>query len=137
MKYSTQEVAKILNVTDRTVRRYLSTYISFDNNRFEISEKMLEVLKNDYLGQSADSFRTEPGQTADVPGQEEEYDVIEGFTNEEYQEFQKRLIEHPILKKELEYHKKSAESHQRQMELILNNLRERNFIEAKDKRLDE
>ena len=137
MKYSTQEVAKILNVTDRTVRRYLSTYISFDNNRFEISEKMLEVLKSDYLGQSADSFRTEPGQTADVSGQEEEYDVIEGFTNEEYQEFQKRLIEHPILKKELEYHKKSAESHQRQMELILNNLRERNFIEAKDKRLDE
>jgi predicted transcriptional regulator len=136
MKYSTQEIAKILNVSDRTVRRYLSTYISFDNNRFEISEKMLEVLKNEYSGQSADSSRTESGQSADNAGQEHEYDVIEGFTNEEYQEFQKRLIEHPILKKELEYHKRSAESHQRQMELILNNLRERNFIEAKDKKLD-
>lgn len=136
MKYSTQEVAEILNVTDRTVRRYLSTYISFDNNRFEISEKMLDILKNDYPGQLSDSTRTASGQSSDDSGQQEQYDVIEGFTNEEYQEFQKRLIEHPILKKELEYHKKSAESHQRQMELILNNIRERNFIEAKDKRLD-
>jgi mRNA-degrading endonuclease YafQ of YafQ-DinJ toxin-antitoxin module len=39
-------------------------------------------------------------------------------------------------KKDLEYHRKSAKSHQRQMELILRNLEQRNFIEAKDKKLE-
>jgi predicted secreted Zn-dependent protease len=39
-------------------------------------------------------------------------------------------------KKYLEYHRKSAKSHQRQMELILRNLEQRNFIEAKDKKLE-
>ena len=66
----------------------------------------------------------------------QEYDVIEGFTKEEYQEFQKRLIEYPILRKDLEYHRESSKSHQRQMELILRNLEQRNFIEAKDKKLE-
>lgn len=66
----------------------------------------------------------------------QEYDVIEAFTNEEYQEFQKRLIEYPMLQKDLEYHRSSAESHQRQMELILRNLEQRNFIEAKDKKIE-
>ena len=65
-----------------------------------------------------------------------EYDVIEGFSNEEYQEFQKRLIEYPMLQKDLEYHRNSAQSHQRQMEMILRNLEQRNFIEAKDKKLE-
>jgi transcriptional regulator with XRE-family HTH domain len=124
MKYSTQELAEILKVSDRTVRRYLSTYISFDNNRFEVSEKMLEILKNEYLGQDADNQK------------EEEFDVIEGFTNEEYQEFQKRLIEYPMLQKDLEYHRESSRSHQRQMEIILRNMEQRNFIEAKDKKLE-
>jgi hypothetical protein len=41
-----------------------------------------------------------------------------------------------MLQKDLEYHRKSAESHQRQMELILRNLEQRNFIEANDKKLD-
>ena len=132
MKYSTQEVAEILNVTDRTVRRYLNTYISFDNSKFEISEKMLEVLKNDYLGRSSDT-----------PGQENEYDVIEGFSNEEYEEFRTRLIEYPALKeridyllKDIEYHKKQIDSHNRQMEIVLRNMEQRNYIEAKDKKLE-
>jgi hypothetical protein len=55
---------------------------------------------------------------------------------DEYQEFQKRLVEYPLIKKDLEYHRKSAKSHQRQMELILRNLEQRNFIEAKDKKLE-
>lgn len=131
MKYSTQEIAEILNVSDRTVRRYLSSYISFDNNRFEVSEKMLEVLKAEYSGQVTDSI----GQ--------EEYDVIEGFTNEEYEEFKTRLIEYPALKEkvdyllnDIEYHKKQIESHNRQMEIVLRNMEQRNYIEAKEKKLD-
>lgn len=124
MKYSTKQIAEILNVSDRTVRRYLSAYVSFENNRFEVSEKMLEILKNEYLGQDADTQK------------EQEFDVIEGFTNEEYQEFQKRLIEYPMLQKDLEYHRESSKSHQRQMEIILRNMEQRNFIEAKDKKLE-
>ena len=75
--------------------------------------------------------------------------ITEAFTSDEYDEFHKRLSEYPILKERtdnltdriddilngLEYHKKSAESHNRQMELILENLHQRNFIEAKDKEL--
>jgi hypothetical protein len=41
-----------------------------------------------------------------------------------------------LIKKDLEYHWKSAKSHQRQRELISQNLEQRNFIEAKDKKLE-
>ena len=64
----------------------------------------------------------------------------EYFTEEEYQEFHKRLSEYPLLKdyiktilNELDYRKKSTESHQEQMGLILRSLEQRNFIEAKVK----
>lgn len=115
--YTTKEIAEILKVSDRSVRRYLKSFISYENKGFKVTEKMLEIIKKEYLD----------GQEADTFGQ---YDVIEGFSSEEYQEFQKRLIEYPTLKKELDYHKKSAESHQRQMEMILRIMQERNLLEA-------
>lgn len=115
--YTTKEVAEILGVSDRSVRRYLKSFVSYENKGFKVTEKMLEVLKKEYS----------IGQETDTPGQ---YDIIEGFSSEEYQEFQKRLIEYPILKQELEYHKKSAESHQRQMEMIIRSMQERNLLEA-------
>lgn len=40
-----------------------------------------------------------------------------------------------MLIKNLECHRESAKSHQRQMEIILRNLEQRNYIEAKDKGL--
>lgn len=154
--YNTKEVAEILGVSDRSVRRYLNTYFSFENKAFSVSEKMLDVIKSEYIGQGADKVRTaadsyrehndetEPigqGADSDRTGADsheynDDFDVIEGFTTEEYQEFQKRLIEYPILQKDLEYHRESAKSHQRQMELILRNLEQRNFIEANDKNLN-
>ncbi|MBM7119521.1 helix-turn-helix transcriptional regulator [Archangium primigenium] len=124
MSYSTKDIAKILGVTDRTVRRYLKSFISFDNKGIEVSEKMLEILIKEYnSGQETDNS----GQLNEIPV---DYDIVEGFSTEEYQEFQKRLIEYPVLKQELEYHKKSAESHQRQMEKILSIMQERNLLEA-------
>lgn len=124
MSYSTKDVAKILGVTDRTVRRYLKSFISFENKGIEVSEKMLEILIKEYnSGQETDNS----GQPNEIPV---DYDIVEGFSTEEYQEFQKRLIEYPVLKQELEYHKKSAESHQRQMEKILTIMQERNLLEA-------
>lgn len=122
-KYTTKQIAEILGVSDRSVRRYLTNYFSVDNGVYSVSDKMLEILKKEH---SPDS---------DI--------VVQEFTEDEYQEFHKRLSEYPILKErisdvlnELDYHKRSAESHNRQMEIILQTLQQRNFIEAKEKKLD-
>lgn len=115
--YKIKDIAKILNVSDRTVERYLKSYFSLENGAYQVSEKMLEVLKIEYL--------------------ENEFDtVVEEFTKDEYNEFQKRLSEYPLLKeriesllKDIEYHRKSIESHNRQMELILLSITNKKFIE--------
>ena len=122
--YSSKEIAEILNVSDKSVRRYLNSYFSIEKGAYKVSEKMLNLLKIEYLGQSPDT---------DVQG----YERIEYFTEEEYQEFHKRLVEYSNLKEQLEYHKKSSENHSRQMDIILNIMQQRNFIEATEKRLDE
>ena len=127
--YKITEIAEILNVSDKSVRRYLNSYFSINNGAYEVSEKMLNILKNDYLGQSADNLRT----GSDT---ENEFPIIEGFTEEEYQEYQKRLIEYPLLKDQIEYlkkdilyHRKSIESHNRQMELLLLSATNKKFID--------
>lgn len=115
--YKIKDISKILNVSDRTVERYLKSYFSLENGTYQVSEKMLEVLKIEYL--------------------ENEFDtVVEEFTKDEYNEFQKRLSEYPLLKeriesllKDIEYHRKSIESHNRQMELILLSITNKKFIE--------
>ncbi len=124
MSYNIKEVAEILNVSDRTVRRYLNSYYSIEQGTYSVSDKMLEVLKDEYLDEAADI-------------------VVQEFTTAEYDEFYKRLSEYPILKdyittilNELEYHKESSRNHSRQLDLILENIQQRNYIEAKDKKLD-
>ena len=47
--YKIKEIAKILNVSDRTVERYLKSYFCLENGAYQVSEKMLEVLKSEYL----------------------------------------------------------------------------------------
>jgi hypothetical protein len=128
--YNSKEVAEILGVSDKSVRRYLNTYFSINKGVYEVSEKMLNTLKNDYLGQPADNLRT--GLSEPV----QEFDRVEYFTEDEYQEFHKRLVEYEILKEQLDYHKRSAESHNKQMEIILNLMHQRNYIEAKEKEID-
>lgn len=135
--YTTSEVANLLNVSDRTVRRYLNSYFTTNKGTFEISHKMVKLLENEHFGQAADSLRTQADSLS------ANFDHVEYFTEEEYREFHKRLSEYPVLKdyiqtvlNELEYHKKSAESHNRQMEIITRTLEQRNYIEAKEKRLE-
>jgi hypothetical protein len=96
-----------------------------------VSEKMLEVLKNEHLGQDADT-------------------IVQPFTADEYEEFRKRLTEYPMFKKhieslktEIEYHKNQYESlmalHRefiKMQEKALDNLTQRSFIEAKEKGFD-
>ena len=108
--YKLKEIAEILNVSDRTVERYLKSYFSLENGAYKVSENMLEVLKFEYLENESDM-------------------VVEEFTKEEYEEFHKRLVEYSFLKEQLEYHRKSIESHNRQMELILLSITNKRFIE--------
>ena len=140
-KYSTADIARTLAVSERTVRRKLSEHLNLLNGKYEVSKEFFDFLKEktNFADTTADNVRT----AADTENEEPEFDIIEGFSKEEYQEFQKRLVEYPLLKEhlatimnELEYHRKSGESKDKQMELILANIQQRNFIEAKDKKIE-
>ena len=115
--YSSKEIAEILNVSDKSVRRYLNSYFSIEKGAYHVSEKMLSILKSEY--------RTDLSDT-----------VQEEFSREDYVEFQKRLTEYPFLKeraefllKDMEYYKKSMSSKERQMELLLLAITNKRFIE--------
>ena len=140
-KYSTADIARTLAVSERTVRRKLSEHLNLLNGKYEVSKEFFDFLKEktNFADTTADNVRT----SSDTENEEPEFDIIEGFSKEEYQEFQKRLVEYPLLKEhlatimnELEYHRKSGESKDKQMELILANIQQRNFIEAKDKKIE-
>jgi predicted transcriptional regulator len=136
-KYTTADIARTLSVSERTVRRKLSKHLSLKDGKYEVSEEFFNFLKE--KSNFSDNIRT----SADSNVNDVEYDIVEGFSEQEYQEFQKRLIEYPLLKdhlatimNQLEYFKESSASKDRQMELILENIQQRNFIEAKDKKID-
>ena len=119
-KFTTKQIAEILNVSDRTVQRYLNSYFSIEKGAYVVSEKMLNVLKKEYLEDESD-------------------DVVELFTKEEYQEFHKRLSEYPFLKEraefllnDLEYYKKSMTRKERQMELLLLAITNKRFLEEEN-----
>lgn len=123
--YTIKELSDTLSVSIRTIQRHLKNLYKTNNGKVLIPLDVVNLLKARH--EYDNNYDTDTTQ---------KYDVIEGFSNEEYQEFQKRLIEYPMLQKDLEYHRNSAQSHQRQMEMILRNLEQRNFIEAKDKKLE-
>lgn len=81
-----------------------------EKGAYQVSDKMLEVLKSEYLEDESDT-------------------IVEEFTKEDYQEFHKRLVEYSFLKEQLEYHRKSIDSHNRQMELVLLAITNKKFIE--------
>ena len=133
--YTSKEIAEILEVSDKSVRRYLNSYFFIENGAYKVSEKMLETLKLEHLGQASDTSV-------------QEFDRVEYFTEEEYLEFQKRLVEYPLLKKNLEdsldllkqsrndieYHKKAYLKHLDVHERLIISIQERNLLEAFDKK---
>lgn len=119
-KYTVPDIATTFGVSERTVQRWLESLIIKDKNKILVPEDVLNLLK---LRHSNDKIAT----SADTPLQE--FERVEYFTEDEYQEFHKRLVEYPLLKKQLEYHRKSIDSHNRQMELLLLSVSNKKFIE--------
>ena len=132
-KYTVSEISRQTGDNPRQVQRKLKDLINIDKGSYIVDESIVNML-----------YPPTPNDNLTTPNDiNVEYDIIEGFSTEEYQEFQKRLVEYPLLKEhlatimnELEYHRKSGESKDKQMELILANIQQRNFIEAKDKKID-
>lgn len=141
-KYTSKDISRTLSVSERTARRYIERLVSTYKGTFYLDEDVYEFIINKY---STDNLRTNNGQTTDTNG------ITEFFTSEEYQEFQKRLTEYPVLNQhivslqiEIEYHKKQYNElmklHSEFMKMhqvTMNTIVQRNYIEAKEKGLDE
>jgi hypothetical protein len=133
--YSISDIATTFNVSERTAQRWVESLIIREGNKFLIGEDVFNLLKSRH---APDISATTDDNDA------REFERVEYFTEGEYQEFHKRLAEYPHLKeqiqyvlKDLEYYRKSMGSKERQMEVILNMMQQRNFIEAKEKGFDE
>jgi hypothetical protein len=152
-KYSTADMASELGKNERTIRRWISDLISIDGGKYTISEEVAELLrKKSSTDTTPDTLRT----PADIQ-ENEEFPYVEYFTEEEYEEFKKRITEYPFLKEQIENSKeylkamenqieyfrtsynKQLEIHESLVHSVKNfsdNLVQRNFIEAKEKGLD-
>lgn len=141
MKYTTNEISKTLGVSLRTAQRYLESFKEQILNNNFLEEDIFNVLIERY---KKDSQTTTERQENELDG------ITEYFTNEEYEEFQKRLTEYPMLKQmlkaseeyisslrnDVEYHRGIYQKHLDIHEKLIDSIKERNFIEAKEKRLD-
>lgn len=124
--YTITDIATTFGVTERTVQRWVESLTIKKGNKILIPQDVFDLLKSRHL----------PEELPTEPDNDYEYPFIEAFTEIEYLEYQKRLIEYPILKdqieylkKDISYHKKSIESHNRQMELLLLTITNKKFIE--------
>lgn len=130
-EYTIKELSELHSVSTRTIEKRLKNLILREKNKVLIPLDVVKLLEIRHKSEPKSEANTEASPNLEkTTKMDVEYDVVEGFSTEEYQEFQKRLIEYPMLQKDLEYHKKSAESHQRQMEKILTIMQERNLLEA-------
>ena len=133
-KYTISDIATTFGVSERTAQRWVETLVIKDGNKILISQDVFELLtlrhKIDSLATSSDTDK-------------EDFERVEYFTEDEYQEFHRRLSEYPFLLDkvkylldDLDYHKKSVEKHQEQQRVLIESITQRNFIEAKEKGFD-
>jgi hypothetical protein len=125
--YTISDIAATFSVSERTAQRWIESLVIKEKGKIIILEDVFNLLKSRH---APDISPTEPD--TDI----QEFERVEYFTNEEYEEFHKRLVEYPVLKDQLDYHRKSSESHNRQMEIILRSMEQKNFLEAKTKGFD-
>ena len=133
--YTIKELAELLEVSERTILRQIQTISDKLKNPYSKDFKIQEELKEFIFSDKIQTFSD---------NENDEFTHIEHFTEEEYLEFQKRLTEYPLIKEQLEYVKelmeKNRQDYQTQLALmktIINSIEQRNFIEAKEKGLDQ
>lgn len=143
--YTTKEVAELLGVSERTIQRHIATLIETlktpNNKGFTIPEDIVNLL---LLRHQNDKTTTESDT------ENSEFPYVEYFTEEEYEEFKKRITEYPFLKEQISISQEYLESlksqieyfrmsYHRQLDIhekLIDSVKERNFIEAKEKGLD-
>lgn len=139
--YNIKEIAEEIGVSERTILRQIQTISDKLKNPYSKSFIIDEDLKNFIF---SDSFQTISDN------ENEEFPHVEYFTSDEYEEFKKRITEYPFLKEQIESSKQHLEAMEKQIEYfrfsynkqleihekLIDSFRERNFIEAKEKGLD-
>lgn len=139
--FTIKEIAEELGVSERTILRQIQTISDKLKNPYSKSFIIDEDLKNFIF---SDSFQTISDN------ENEEFPHVEYFTSDEYEEFKKRITEYPFLKEQIESSKQHLEAMEKQIEYfrfsynkqleihekLIDSFRERNFIEAKEKGLD-
>lgn len=133
--YTIKELADLLEVSERTILRQIQTISDKLKNPYSKGFTVSEDIKNLIF---SDKFQTDSDKE-----NEDDFDYFEAFTAEEYIEFQKRINEYPVLKEyieslktELEFLRFNFAQLTETNKSLVQNLREKNFIEAKEKGLD-
>lgn len=133
--YTIKELADLLEVSERTILRQIQTISDKLKNPYSKDFTISEDLKNFIF---SDKFQTDSDKE-----NEDDFDYFEAFTAEEYIEFQKRINEYPVLKEyieslktELEFLRFNFAQQNETNKSLVQTLREKNFIEAKEKGLD-
>lgn len=148
-KYTTKEIAALFGVSERTIQRHLAT---LDNNIANTDKKGYSIPEDIvfFLAQQHHYDISATTNDSKRHDEKEEFPHIEYFTEEEYQEFQKRITEYPFLKEQIKLSNEHLESlksqidyfrisYNKQLEIhekLIDSVKERNFIEAKEKGLD-
>ena len=148
-QYNLKDLANKLDISERTARRYIDELINETQTIRENKYKFSYLIFNCIINSK---------QNIDTDLTENDNGVTEYFTEEEYLEFQKRLTEYPLLKEkieeskdrlidskeyiqtllnELEYHKQIYQKHLDMHQKMIDVFQQRNFIEAKEKGLDQ
>ena len=143
--YTTKEVAELLGVSERTIQRHITTLIETlktpNNKGFTIPEDIVNLLLSRHQNDKT---------TTESDTENSEFPYVEYFTEEEYEEFKKRITEYPFLKEQINISQEYLESlksqieyfrmsYHRQLDIhekLIDSVKERNFIEAKEKGLD-
>ncbi len=135
-KFTTDDIVTTLNVNIRTAQRYVESLIIKDKNKISFEKDVFDLIISRHTN---DNLTTDENEV-----------ITDYFTPEEYEEFKKRLIEYPMIKKhidslqgEIDYHRTQYESlmqlHKEFVQMhqtALNNISQRNWIEVKEKKLD-
>lgn len=127
-KYKISDISTTLNVSIRTAQRYVENLINKENKEITFNEDVYNLIISRH---NNDKITTDDDNDL----------IIEGFTAEEYEKFQRTLIEYPLIKEQLELSKNQIDHYRnafnKQVEIhekLLVILQSRNIIEYEEKK---